>query len=196
MSHAKTARRLASDEAMARQLAAEESYSTRRSGQDYTQLNYQPRQRRSQPQQQSYEPSSSSEDQQPQRQERDELDQVVEGFKSAAESARKAGLGLFSKLQTKFKELNVGGGDADEQQAETTPSGSRGPVAGVGGMFRRANSSDRTPNQPIPPTSKRVAPALPHGNRYSKPSVDAVSGASDSGCLSRAVSEVDTQVLD
>jgi hypothetical protein len=196
MSHAKTARRLASDEAMARQLAAEESYSTRRSGQDYTQLNYQPRQRRSQPQQQSYEPSSSSEDQQPQRQERDELDQVVEGFKSAAESARKAGLGLFSKLQTKFKELNVGGGDADEQQAETTPSGSRGPVAGVGGMFRRANSSDRTPNQPIPPTSKRVAPALPHGNRYSKPSVDAVSGAPDSGCSFSADPKVDTQILD
>ena len=190
---------MAADEAIARQLAQEESHASQR---EYNNLAYQPRQprqsRQQQQQQQAYssyegrtsnDPVSSSSAATEDRP-RDELDQVVDTFKNAAESAKKMGANLFTKLSTKIKELDQPRTPSEDSAATTNSSSgtstnqsifaktagaaggffARTPAAGAFGPTTTTNSYSTVTPAAQTQATPRTAPSLPHGNRYARPS--------------------------
>lgn len=119
------------DEALARQLAQEESNAV---SPNYSNLSYEPRRSRpnraqQQQQQQNYDYNGQRYDDEEydgnaNRIGREDFDQVMETVKATADKAKQFGTGLFNSLQTKFKEMQLA---REQQQLQAQQSESQWP---------------------------------------------------------------------
>lgn len=162
---------ISADEAFARQLQEEERQASQPQQQQYANLTYQPRvtPRAGPP------PSQHGhQQQQPQAEHdggRDDFDQALEQMKAGVATATEYGRGLFNKLSTRFQQqMQV----SQEGGAEGHPQ----PQPARHGFFsshpqqQHETQNDQTPTRPRPQqqpqrsNSGRMAPALPHADRY------------------------------